>query len=386
MADFILPSFLSDCSEEEWHAKMVDILPTDIDMSEGGHPWNFTRPTALIAAELCEFILPEVIRLILPEWSYGEFLDGHAKGRSIMRRAASAASGVIRITGKTGTVVPAGSLFSTAAVNDTPSVDYETLQEATIPEEGSIMVEVRCTQPGIIGNTGIHTIIFDSGNNTGITAVTNDAAITGGTEEEEDDSLIARVMEYDRNLSNNYVGSVADYKRWATSVAGVGEATIIPAQDNTGYVKIVLTDTDGAPATDLLCEAVYNYIMSPDAPYDRLAPIGAQLSVVPPSTRPIRVFADVELMDGATIETVTTAFVARLALYLPIAMDEGVIKYNRIAAELAATPGVNDFSNLQIGIRDNSSLIIPGTENIPITTSELPTVSAASAILTAVTV
>ena len=42
-----LPDFLENSSEDEIHEKMLGNLPEDIDKSEGGFPWDFTRPTAI---------------------------------------------------------------------------------------------------------------------------------------------------------------------------------------------------------------------------------------------------------------------------------------------------------------------------------------------------
>lgn len=382
MSEFKTPNFLLNRSTNEIHAKMKSVMPADIDMSEGGHAWNTTRPTALIAAELCEFILPEVIKLIFPEWSYGEFLDHHAGDRRMSRKPAAAASGQITITGKPN-VIPAGSLFSTAAVNGAPSIAYETLEEAEIPESGSVTVDIQCTQTGTIGNTPANTIVLVSNDISGITAVTNKEAVTGGTEIEDDASLIERIMEYDWSLGDNFVGSEADYKRWATSVAGVGGATIIPAQDTSGLVTIILLDANGDPATELLCNEVYNYIMRPDNPSDRPAPINALLSVIPPTPLEICIRATVELTESATIESVKEAFKTRLDLYLPTAMDEGEIKYTRVAAALAATEGANDFSDLQIGLKGDG---IFGASNITITAKQLPTISVDDLSLTSGTV
>lgn len=371
MAEFTTPKFLLNRSTNEIHAKMKSVMPADIDMSEGGHAWNTTRPTALIAAELCEFILPEVIKLIFPEWSYGEFLDHHAEDRRLFRKAPNAAFGQITITGKPN-LIPAGSQFSTAAVNGAPSIAYETLEDAEIPESGSVTVDIQCTLTGTIGNTPANTIVLVSNDISGITAVTNEEAVTGGTEEEDDASLIQRIMEYDWAVGDNFVGSASDYKRWATSVDGVGGATIIPAQDTSGLVTIILTDSNGDPATEQLCNAVYNYIMRPDSPYERPAPINALLSVIPPTTLEICIRATVELTEDATLESVKEAFKARLASYLPTAMDEGEIKYTRVAAALAATEGANDFSDLQIGLKDDGTF---GTSNLTITARQLPTIS-----------
>lgn len=385
MPEFEIPKFLQDHSIDDIHKKMKEILPADLDLSAGNHAWNLTRPTAMVAAELCEFVLPEVIKLIFPQWSYGEFLDYHAKDRGITRRPANAASGEITITGAPNFVIPKGSLFSTAAVNEQPSVDYKTLEATTIPESGTVTVAVECTQGGIVGNTGINTIVLVSSRLTGVSAVTNAAAVTGGTEEEDDESLIERITEYDQSQGTSYVGSMADYKRWATSVPGVGSATIIPAEDSTGLVKIILTDSNGAPATEQLCIEVYNYIMRPDAPYERLAPVNAYINVLPPDTINISIKATVELTGDATLESVKAGYMAQLALYLPIALDEGEIKYSRVAAALAAVEGANDYSDLQIGLKVGDTVEY-GTANIAVTSAQLPSIILDDLILTAGTV
>lgn len=385
MAEFTLPEFLQNCSADEIHAFMKAILPADLDVSEGGHAFNMTKPTALIAAEMLEYFAPEIIKLIFPEWSYGAYLDGHAKGRSIVRRAATAASGEITITGKSNTVIPAGSLFSTAAVNDEPSVDYRVTATAVIPESGSVKVPVQCTQTGIVGNTTAGTIVLVASRNTGITAVVNEKAITGGTEAEDDESLIARILEYDRNLGNSFTGSPADYKRWALEVDGVGDASVISAQDDSGLVRIIITDSNGDPANETLCTAVYDHIMVPNSEGERLAPINAYLSVEPPATIAISIKATVELADGATIDAVKTAYMARLAAYLPEAMEAKEIKYSRVGAALSATEGVNDYADILIGVKDGDTVTY-GAANIAVTAAQLPAIAADDLILTTGTV
>lgn len=383
MTEFNLPDFLQNKSVDDWYAKITEIMPEDIDLSEGSHGYNMTIPAALVAAELCEFVLPEVIRLIFPEWSYGEFLDGHAKIRGITRRSATAAYGELLITGTPDTVIPAGSLFATASIDENPSIDYETLENAVIQKNGSVSVPIQCKQAGLIGNTTANTIILVGNRITGITAVTNPEAITGGTEEETDESMTTRITEYDKSQGESYTGSIADYKRWALSVPGVGEATVIPAQDDTGLVTIVITDSNGDPATDQLCQSVYNYIMRPDDTGARLAPVNAYLSVEGPTTIAIGVMATVELEDDATIESVRAAFLNQLALYMPVAMDEKEIKLTEVGVALSDTEGVNDFvlSSLKIGIK-NGETVTYGAANIPVTQNELPTVAMKDLVLT----
>lgn len=380
MADFTTPSFLKNRSVDDIYAIMKKIIPADLDLSEGGHGWNMTRPTALVAAEICEFILPEVVKLIFPEWSYGDFLDSHAKARGMTRRAATAATGELTITGAPNSNIPAGSMFSTASINDEPSVDYVTLEAVTIPPEGTVNVDIICTKTGIVGNTAENTVILVSSKITGITAVTNEEEITGGTEEESDDSLKARIDAYDKSQGDNFVGSVADYKRWAESVPGVGEAVVISAQDDTGTVTIILTDANGDPATGYLRNDVYNYIMRPDAPGERLAPVNALLEVVSPETMEIGITVTVELRDEYALETVKNAFLENLTAYLPIAMEEEEIKITRVASVLSGTEGINDYKDLKIGVKTDGSVVY-GTSNIPINITQLPTIASEDLIL-----
>ena len=77
---------------------------------------------------------------------------------------------------------------------------------------------------------------------------------------------------------------MADYKRWALSVPGVGAVTVIPAKDDSGTIKIILMDQNGVPASKQIQDAVYNYIMRPDSEADRLAPPNAVLEISAPET------------------------------------------------------------------------------------------------------
>ena len=385
MSEYVTPAFLQNRSTEDNYKKITEILPDNIDLSAGNHAWNMTRPTALGMAEICEAILPRVLQQIIPSWSYGTYLDGHAKSRNMTRRAATAASGEITITGAAGTGIPTGSLFSSAALNGEPSVDYATEVSATIPSEGSVTIPVKCTQTGTVGNTPANTVVLLSSKLSGITSITNAEAITGGTEMETDEDLRGRIADFDQSAGSSFTGCPADYKYWATSVPGVGEATIISATDDSGLVRIILTDSNGAPATSNLCTEVYNYIMRPDEPDKRMAPVGASIAVSPPDTITISVTATVELAEGASIEAVKTAYVAALASYFQVAFGDGEIKYTRVAAALSSVEGVNDYADLHIGVKDGDSVTY-GTANISVSTSQLPIISEDDLILTAGTV
>ena len=405
--EFQTPEFLENLDTDSIYETMRGVLPEDIDSSEGSHTWNLLMPTALTLAELYEVVLPEVIQLIFPEWSYGEYLDAHAQTRGMTRKAATAATGQVTITGEAGTVIPEGTMFSTPSLNeDDPSMTYVTTEEATIPtppasttpstepddEEdeddpptGSVTVDVECTEPGSAGNAGAGTIIFLSSDVDGIEDVTNEQPVTGGIDEETDEALIQRIMEYDQTQGDSFVGNAADYRRWAMSVAGIGSASVVSATDDTGTVTIVLTDSNGDPASQELCTDVYNYIMSPGDPYARLAPINAVLNVIAPSTTEIAVKATVELQGEADIDDVAGLFLQAMQTYMDEALSEGEVKITKVGAILSSVAGVNDFTGLQIGVVTGGTPSY-GTANIDLTTAELPTISASGVDLTSGTV
>lgn len=382
--EYQTPTFLKGKSAAEFYRKIREVLPADLDTSEGSHGYNLTYPVALIAAEICEFILPEVIRLIMPETSYGEYLDGHARGDALTRLEAEFATGTLEITGQANTTIPAGSLFSIPSVNNEPSVDYETTEEATIPDNGPATVPIRCTKAGTVGNTPANTIIYVSSKLTGITAVTNPEELKDGVDEETDEKLIARILEYDRTQGYSFVGNDEDYKRWAKE-AGAGDATVVPPEDDSGLVTLIVTDLEGKAADEELISKVYNYIISPADRNERRAPIGAQLSVVPPNETEIGIKATIETEAGFTIESITNKFTAKMALYLAEALDEGEVKYSKVWAVLAATEGVNDFKDLQIGLLSGTDITY-GTSNIPITNMMLPAINPDYLLLTEGTV
>lgn len=368
-----LPEFLQNKSTDEIHTQMLDSMPGDIDKSQGQHPYNYTRPTAMIASELCQQTLPEIIKLIFPMFAYGEWLDYHAQIRGISRRPATASSGTLQLTVTKNTNIPVGSQFSTASVDGQPSVVFETTQEKFNLPEGTTEVSVKCTQTGTVGNVIAGTVIFKLSQLSGVTAVTNPEAITGGTEEEDDDSLRARIVSLDQSQSVSYVGSVADYKRWSLEVPGVGGVTVIPAQDDSGLVTLVITDSNGDPANEEICQNVYDYIMSPADPELRLTAPNVKLSVIPPTITELSISATVEVGTGSSLEAIKTAFIEAVQAYLDTARSDGEVRYTQIGKILAGVPGVYDYDALTL----NS-----GSTNISITNAQLPQVTNDSVLLT----
>lgn len=361
--EFPLPEFLSELSVEALHRSMLDQLPEDIDRGEGGPVWDLTRPAAYITAEMAQYVLPWFLSQIWAQSASGKYLDMHAQRRALYRREAVPAQGLLALAGKPGTLVPAGSVFSTAGKSGVEAVEFETLEEALLGEAPA-EVPVRAVKPGRDGNVAANTILLPvSQGLTGVTSAANLGPTTGGYDREDDESLRERVLEYDRS-PGSYIGSAADYRRWAMSVTGVGGVVVSSPTDGSGVVTLILTDQSGAPAPAQLCQAVYDYIMTGANPaQQRLAPVNAQLVVCPPEVLSVTIAALVELEPGAGLDAVKEAFSARLTAYFHTAREEGELRFTQIAALLAAVPGIHDYKGLALN---------GGQENVPLPQDQAP--------------
>lgn len=367
-----IPDFLSVNDEDEIHAEMLELIPDEYDKSEGQHYYNFTRPTAVIVSQLRGFNLPEAIKLIWPKYSNGEYLDYHAELRNMTRKAAQYATGTLTITGTPDTVIPIGYTASTEAKNNIASRDYATTEQCVIGSDGTVTVAAQATVAGADGNTAANTIVVNTSSYEDVISIINNSAFTGGIDEEDDESLYARIYDYDSMQGDSNVGNPSDYKRWAESIQGTGTANVIRATDTSGLVTIILTDGNGEPASEELCQKVYDYIMSPDDESARLAPCGATLTVKPPTTIILTIRAVLEITSG-TIAEITDTFTKNLKEYLPTAIENKEVLYQRVANILGDIEGVYDFSGLYLN---------DGMANIPLDDGVFPTINSDNITLT----
>lgn len=374
---FTLPEWHRGETAEQIQARMMTRLPADIDNIEGGFPYDFTMPTALEEDELMNFVLVETLKIMFPMWSYGKYLDYHAKGVGITRRPPNQASGSVTVTGVPGTVIPSGTVFCVPAVGDTPAIEYATDKAAAIgqpepdgdgnvPEYGSVEIPVTAVVGGLSSNVPADAVVIMASPITGIVNVTNEAAITGGTAEEDDDSLYERIALAEQN-SESFVGNDADYIRWAKEVNGVGTVLIDTQyeEEHPNWVKLIILDANGQPANDQILEAVYNHIMGPEnREKERLAPIGAILFVEAPSGCGLTITVKgLELKEGATVEDVVRIFKENLEAYYIEAKEDGEVRWNMVHAVFTKTEGVEDFESLTVN---------GGTFNIPVEVEDYP--------------
>ncbi|MCI9477260.1 MAG: baseplate J/gp47 family protein [Emergencia sp.] len=377
--EWTMPEFLNRDFEDIME-EMTAALPQDIDLSEGSHPYNLLAPTAMQEAYFTQYIMAEALKRIFPRFceGYSDYVDYHAEVNGITRKAASFAEAILAVTGTAGTVIPAESVFSTAAIGDVPAASFVSQQEAVIGEDGTVEIVVIAAEAGSSGNVAAETIILQDSPLEGISSVQNPQAATGGSDAESDAALIGRITEYEKMQGLSFVGNDSDYKRWAEEVPGTGTAVVVPPteDDDSGLVTIVLTDSQGNPATETLCQTVYDYIVSPEDREKRKAPVnGAVLSVVPPVLIEIAIAAEVKLTEGADLAAVKEEFVRNLTAYMAQVPEDKEVRYTKVGAVLSQTSGIADYNLASLKLNGQ-------TENIPVPVNAFPKIVSEQVSLT----
>lgn len=351
MADFafVPPPWLADQDTDSIHARMMANLPNDIDDTEGGFPWDFTRPTALEKAELLEFQMVENIRAMFYQFAGGIYLDYHAEAAGLVRKPPVCATGTVKVTGTPGTDIPEGFLFAVPADGDIPAIPFAALESATILDDGAVEIPVQAVDAGIVGNVKAGTIVIMASRTlTGIESIVNEEAASGGAETENDEELRARIAEVYMSKGASFIGCDADYVRWAMEVETVGAAIVEPEWDGPGTVAVVVVDRTGFPADQTILDAVYEHIISPNDRLKRLAPIGATLTVKAPVILTVDVACRLTLEIDAAYSVVYESLRKNIMAYFLTASSSGVVRYAEIGSIIIQTEGVEDYEELRL--------------------------------------
>lgn len=205
----------------------------------------------------------------IPDTAEKEWLDRHAAIWLGGRKNATLSYGQVGLTGTVGSVLPQWSRMMGG-----DGFEFETLEEATIGEDGTSVADTRAVTPGSGNNlpvgSNLSIVTAPVGVN-GSAAVT--VAFTGGTDIETDDELRTRVLLRIREPPMG--GDASDYVQWALEVPGCTRAWTAPLEMGMGTVTVrVMFDdlratddplTNGFPLEEDLV-AVRNHI-------DRVRPV-----------------------------------------------------------------------------------------------------------------
>ena len=146
------------------------------------------------------------LRQSFPQNASGVYLDYHGQLRGITRRGGKKAVGVLRFkidSARTEALsIAAGVVCTTAGL-----VRFVTDEECVI-EAGKLHTDVpaHAETEGTAGNVPAGSVVFMTKAPAGVTGVTNPAAFQGGSSEEDDEALRARILDSFIRLPNGANG------------------------------------------------------------------------------------------------------------------------------------------------------------------------------------
>lgn len=288
----------------------------------------------------------------------GEWLDKKGVEHGVFRKKATQSTGVVTFTGAPGTVIPTG--FK--VYSDTQT--FEVVYGGSIGDSGSVDLSVRSVERGVNVNVPIGAI-EKADSIDGLRAVRNDASITGGTDDEDDESLRERLllrMRYPGTSGNKY-----HYLHWAMEVDGVGRVKVFPEWSGPGTVKVSILDRNQGVASQELMQKVKDHIDVDNGTGDTLAPIGATLTVSTATAISLNIEAKITGVD----ETVKPSDLMEVYAYFlkeyftEIAYTRERVTVAKLIDILWRIDGVGEILSLQVN---------GGTDNIAIGEEEIPVV------------
>ncbi|HCG2926684.1 TPA: baseplate J/gp47 family protein [Escherichia coli] len=192
-----------------------------------------------------------IVRQIFPDTADTEFLEWHVRTRGLSRKSATTASGTLTVTGEPGATAAAGYVVTRGELS------YTTTAAVTLNTEGNGTVAANFSSAGVAGNTPGPTSGTFTSTPVGFDSTVIIGVMSGGTNQETDAELLARLLEIIRRPPAG--GNKYDYRRWAMSVDGVTAAYVYPLRRGLGTVDVVITSASGLPSPEIIA-AVQSYI------------------------------------------------------------------------------------------------------------------------------
>ena len=155
----------------------------------------------------------------------------------INRKIAAYATGSVTFSGTNGTLIPENTFIQSAT-----GIQYKTISAVTITS-GTALANITALITGIQGNQMNGTILTLSSPISNINQNVTVQSLSGGTDQEDDDSYRQRIL--NRIHQAPHGGNKSDYINWSLEVPGVTRAWVTPLGRGAGTVDVrfVMDDT-----------------------------------------------------------------------------------------------------------------------------------------------
>lgn len=270
-----------------------------------------------------------LVRQILPDTADSDFLERHASLRGISRKPASAATGVVHLSGVVGSTIPALTETKTNS-----GVAIITTANTVIGAGGTVDVAARASVAGLAGNQAAATLLTLTAAPSGVLSQASIVTMSGGTDIEGDASLLSRLLAEIRLPPAG--GAPSDYKTWALEVSGVLNAYIFTQRRSANSVDVVIEAVGGGiPSAQLIADVT--------AHIEAVRPCCVDMLVIAPSLVIVNLFA-VLTLSGTTLTDATALIAARLSDYFATLHVGDSILRSKIIMLMMEVSGVADVN------------------------------------------
>lgn len=272
---------------------------------------------------------------MFPQTAQGVQLDYHAQLRSLTRKSAQTAQGLLYFSVEkepsADLYIPKGCVCSTQGKNP---VRFETTEDGTIRKGNkALYISARAVKAGAQGNVLPGTITVIVTPPAGVTNVINQSAFTGGADAESDGQLRLRILEHIKNIPNGT--NRAFYKNTAESFEGVHSAGVVPRGRGAGTVDIYLAGKASAAGSALVAR-VQEYM-------DSAREINVDVKVLPAQTSAVSIYAAVQVRDGYDFDLVSEGCKNAVRTYFETLGVGDDVRLSSVGEAIYHVPGVSSY-------------------------------------------
>jgi len=297
-----------------------------------------------------------MVAQLLPDTASGDYLERWAAIKGLARDAASPAAGNVVFTGTSaGLDIPAG----TALTRRSDDAAFATASDARIGGGGTVTVAVVATLGGAAGNTPPGASLTLASAIAGITAqaTVDSAGLTGGIDQESDDSYRARLLNLLQRPPQG--GCPNDFVQWTLKCAGVTRAWVYPLNRGLGTIDVafVMDGRSNIVPTPTDVAAVQAYL-------DTMRPGFGECIVFAPTAAPLNLTIHGLLPNTAAVKAAIAGAVADMLA--AVAVPGGMLPFYLIDQAVASVAGVAYYSLISpatdVAVA-TGHIAVPGTIN-----------------------
>lgn len=327
-----------ECTSENLLNLMFEDVEKSIDKREGSIVYDTLSPVSIAHASLYG-ALDAVMTESNAKTASREFLVLRAAERGLSPYEATNAV----LQGEFDTEIPIGSRFN---LNDLNYIVIEKISDYTY--------KVECETSGTVGNHQLGRLIpIVSINGLGSAELTK--LLIPARDEEDTEDFRARYFENVKGKAA--AGNRADYIQKAKE-AGAGQVKVFRAPLGGGTVRVVITDTDGKPASKVLLNQIKEVLdpMEHEGEGYGLMPYGHIVTVASVTTNEISVKATIEYSSDTTVTDENVINVIKEYIREVNKAWENTATTRVYAAQIIARiidiPGVINATNVKINDSD----------------------------------